>query len=263
MAPTDSYLILNAFSRPLKVDRLAGVQAVAIHTTQHTETPAKVFLSLHDELGERFYLRTQTLKPGSQTLQWSFPDEVFKRSGKNANNAVDGPVVHGHLYVERPTKHAALPIDLTFHGVELTQQVDPIELISADLDTGDPLHAVHPEQLQDTRIFLTNEASEPITLVGEIGVRDLPLQATRRANLGQITVPANDSLEVPIPESLIKSAEGSNLGIRYADWRFVSDDSPKEIQGKSSFAVMSFVGPTTEIDPDAFVFGLAGFHSEW
>lgn len=262
--PGDSYLILNAYSQPLRAEATPGVESVTLRLDAATDTPARVYLSLHDEGGERFYLEPQTLDGGPQELRWSFPGDVFKTGGKNVNGVVDGAVSHGHLYVERPNGHSARPVEITFHGAELHQQVAPIRLVTAGLETGHPLRVVHPDRLGEATIALTNAADRPIALTGLIGVRDSPAAEGRGEAEVRVTLAAGATTALAIPQDLIAADPQRRHGIRYADWRFTADGGGDQaVEGASSFAVMDPVGPTPGVDRAAFVFGLAGFHSEW
>ncbi|MEM6551220.1 MAG: beta-galactosidase [Planctomycetota bacterium] len=261
--PSKSRIILNGYSSILRKQKLPGLHGLTLRVTNTSEAPAMVHLSFHDSAGERFYLKPRRARPGENTLGWSFPIDVNKTGGKNPDGAVEGDLVFGNLYIERYNAHRAKPLSVTFTGVELNQAVDPMELITADLETGHPLRVVHPDRLEDAQVLLRNASDRPMTVMGELAVRDRPLQEPRSHDVDPVTIPANGSIGVSIPCSLIEAEDGGIHGIRYAQWRFVNAGSKKTIEGESSLAVMDFVGKTPGVDESAFVFGLAGYHAEW
>lgn len=123
------------------------------------------------------------------------------------------------------------------------------------LEMGEPLFFIPPGAPDGkVKMLVTNNSGGIIHGKLLTGIRSKSTQPKTLQYIRDFSIPGGGTVEWSVPASSI----GNELGVRYIDWQFVTQDQSYE--GRNSFSVMDPVGVTPGIDKngDGFIFGIAG-----
>lgn len=247
-----------------KFDRLDA----EIHLTIPAECPAnRASLRLVDHEGEVFQIPAaipEPERPGRKVLRYSIrKDGKFHSWAEGArgirNGRIDFPVrLWGFAVGYHPGSGTGeLFIDAITWRNETASRPRSAAQLSFEIETGNPLHILKPEDSGRGKLRFTYSGAEPADFNLELEFRDFgaepaavpPLRRTHRFTPGK-------TLELPLPSP-------PRPGLRYVTLRAASAENPADrLELRRSFALITPTGLAESYDHRDFRFGVCS-HPDW
>ncbi|HEX2949200.1 MAG TPA: hypothetical protein VHV83_06480, partial [Armatimonadota bacterium] len=224
---------------------------LTLHAELLSGTNTELSVRFRDGQGETHQLRLCRLQPGMNTMTWHMPDDIVANWGTNKNGVMESPVLVQEIFLLR---HAGKePVKIRFADSMIQEMRPTLACVTADVETGNPIHVLKVGEEKSLGLRLTNSALTTLTcrlrvqLEGFYGETITDEKDVKLAPQGDTIVP------LPIPKK---------LGIWWLNYTLQDPAGDATVTGRRSFCYMQPAGPTPGFSK-GFLLGVCSHPERW